>query len=134
MRTLCLQLWNINRSFRQRRLQRVYESISLVSHYLKRLVFQKKRSTLANSKAVIISHENARKHFEKHTLQKLNELKWDTIQHSLYLDFHSFSSLKNNLSDKNYRSKTTSKTYSNKDHKESKKMASTACRTIVDSC
>uniref|UniRef100_A0A0K0FDI3 Mariner Mos1 transposase n=1 Tax=Strongyloides venezuelensis TaxID=75913 RepID=A0A0K0FDI3_STRVS len=68
-----------------------------------------KRPSLANRKGSILLHDNARSHISRITLQKLNELKYETLPHPPYspdlapTDFYFFKQLNQFLKEKVFK-------------------------------
>uniref|UniRef100_A0A0K0FSR3 Histone-lysine N-methyltransferase SETMAR n=1 Tax=Strongyloides venezuelensis TaxID=75913 RepID=A0A0K0FSR3_STRVS len=69
----------------------------------------KKRPSLVNRRDPILLHDNARPYVSKTTLQKLNDLKYETLPHPPYspdlapTNFHFFKSLDQFLKDKVFK-------------------------------
>uniref|UniRef100_A0A0K0F2C8 Histone-lysine N-methyltransferase SETMAR n=1 Tax=Strongyloides venezuelensis TaxID=75913 RepID=A0A0K0F2C8_STRVS len=74
-----------------------------------------KRPSLVNRKGPILLHDNARPHVSKTTLQKLNDLKYETLRHPPYspdlapTDFHFFKNLDQFLKDKVFKNEESIK-------------------------
>lgn len=76
---------------------------------------QRKCPRLANMKGPILLHDNARPHVAQPTLQKLNELGYETLPHPPYspdlspTDYHLFKHLDNFLRDKCFKNQDDAK-------------------------
>jgi histone-lysine N-methyltransferase SETMAR len=72
-----------------------------------------KQPALVNRQGPILLHDNARPHASQMTLQKLNELAYETLPHPPYspdqspTDYHFFKPLKTSLREKTFANQTT---------------------------
>lgn len=86
------------------------------------------------------SIKNARQHEAKHTLQKLKDFKWETLQRSPYFsdlttsDLYLVRCLQNNLNDEIFDSENYLITFLQQKYEISMKMTSTKSETMGDSC
>lgn len=79
------------------------------------LKLKNKQPVLVNRKGAILLHDNARSHVARLSLQKLNQLGYETLPHPAYspdlspTDYHFFKHLQNFLKDKCFRNQDDAK-------------------------